>query len=168
LRLHRLSQSIGYLGTSPYCNIILRLFGKEAADDRWAIGCILSCGGASDAGNGRLLLDTIGRIKDPDEEGPVFLLRDRASEDWETQRLACEWGYMTVVPPKKNRKEPWEYDKELYKRWNEVERMFRRLKGYKRIGTRNDKMDMMFSVFIYLALCVIAVCSLVPSSVNRP
>ncbi|MDR0722068.1 MAG: hypothetical protein LBF75_04635, partial [Treponema sp.] len=67
-----------------------------------------------------------------------------------------------VVPPKKNRKHPWAYDKELYKQRNEVERMFRR------IGTRYDKLDLLFSTFICLALCVIAVCSLIPRSVNRP
>lgn len=139
-----------------------------AADNRCAIGFILSGGEASDAGKGRLLLDTIGRIKDPDEEGPLYLLMDRAYEDYQTRRLAFEWGYTPVVPPKKNRKKPWEYEKELYKQRNEVERMFRRLKGFRRIGTRYDKLDLMFSVFIYLALCVILVPSLVFGSVNRP
>jgi transposase len=92
----------------------------------------------------------------------MYLLMDRAYEDGETRLLAFEWGYHPVVPPKKNRKHPWEYDKELYKQRNEVERMFRR------IGTRYDKLDLMFSTFIYLALCIIAVCSLIPRSVNRP
>jgi transposase len=46
--------------------------------------------------------------------------------------------------------------------------MFRRLKGYRRIGTRYDKLDLMFSGFICLALCVIAVGSLIPRSVHRP
>lgn len=137
-------------------------------DNRCAIGFILSGGEASDASNGRLLLDTIGRIKDPNEEWPVYLLMDRAYEDGETRWLAFEWGYSPVVPPKKNRKKGWEYDKELYKGRNEVERMFRRLKGFRRIGTRYDKLDLMFSGFIYLALCIIAVCSLIPCSVNRP
>jgi transposase len=107
-------------------------------------------------------------MKGPDEEGPLFLLMDRAYEDGETRMLAFEWGYSPVVRPKKNRKKPWEYDKELYKQRNKVERMFLRLKGYRRIGTRYDKLDLMFSTFIYLALSVIAVCSLIPRSVNRP
>jgi hypothetical protein len=55
----------------------------------------------------------------------------------------------------------------IYK-WNEVERMFRRLKGFRRIRRRYDKVDLMFSVYIYLALCVIAVCSLIIRSVNTP
>jgi transposase len=93
---------------------------------------------------------------------------DRAYEDGETRMRAFEWGYSPVVPPKKNRKHPWAYDKELYKQRNEVERMFRRLKGFRRIGTRYDKLDLLFSTFICLALCVIAVCSLIPRSMNRP
>jgi hypothetical protein len=63
-------------------------------------------GEASDAGNGRLLLDAIGRLKDPDGEGSLFLLMDRAHEGRETRWLAFEWGYSPVVPAKKNRKNP--------------------------------------------------------------
>ncbi|MDR3114628.1 MAG: hypothetical protein LBU25_03810, partial [Treponema sp.] len=63
------------------------------ADNRCAIGCILSGGEASDASNGRLLLDIIGRIKNPNEDSAMYLLMDKAYEDWETRLLAFEWGY---------------------------------------------------------------------------
>jgi hypothetical protein len=63
-----------------------------AADNQCVVGFILSGGEASDAGNGRLLLDAVGRMKEPDEEGPLFLLMDRAYEGRETRRLAFEWG----------------------------------------------------------------------------
>jgi transposase len=46
--------------------------------------------------------------------------------------------------------------------------MFRRLKGFRRIGARYDKLYLMFSAFIHLALCIIAVCSLIPRCVNTP
>jgi transposase len=46
--------------------------------------------------------------------------------------------------------------------------MFRRLKGFWRIATKYDKLDLMFSRFIHLALYVIAVGSLIPRSENRP
>jgi hypothetical protein len=46
--------------------------------------------------------------------------------------------------------------------------MFRRLKEFRRIVTRYDKLDLMFSLFIYLALSLIAVCSLITRSVNSP
>ena len=68
-----------------------------------------------------------------------------------TRGLAVELGYEPVVPPLRSRKEPWEYDRELYKRRNEVERLFRRLKRFRRIFTRYDKLDVIFSGFILFA-----------------
>ncbi|MDR2577317.1 MAG: transposase, partial [Chitinispirillales bacterium] len=64
-----------------------------------------------------------------------------------------------VVPPKANRKEPWDYDKERYKQRNEIERYFRRLKRFRRIFTRYDKLDYMFAGFILLAMSMDAICS---------
>jgi len=40
---------------------------------------------------------------------------------------------------------------------NEVERLFRRLKGFRRIFTRFDKLDVMFIGFIVFALIVIVI-----------
>ena len=79
---------------------------------------------------------------------------DRAYEGNETQRLSRSLGYEPVVPPNPNRLKPWAYDKELYKKRNEVERLFRRLKGFRRIATRYDKLDVMFLAFIVFALIV--------------
>jgi transposase len=59
-----------------------------------------------------------------------------------------------VVPPKCNRLIPWEYDRELYQRRNEVERLFRRLKCFRRIFTRFEKLDVMFVAFIFFAFTV--------------
>ena len=44
-----------------------------------------------------------------------------------------------VIPPKKNRKEPREYDKELYKLRHLVENAFLKLKGRRGIATRYAK-----------------------------
>ena len=79
---------------------------------------------------------------------------DRAYEGDETRALALELGFMPVVPPDPNRLEPWEYDKAMYKRRNEVERLIRRLKGFRRIFTRYDKLDVIFLAFIHFALAV--------------
>lgn len=77
---------------------------------------------------------------------------DRAYEGNETRQLALDLGYTPVVPPKSTRIEPWEYDREMYRRRNEVERLFRRLKGYRRIFSRFEKLDVMFLAFICFAL----------------
>jgi len=90
------------------------------------------------------------RLGKPDR--PLHLIMDRAYEGNETRQLALDLGYSPVVPPKSNRLEPWEYDREMYKRRNEVERLFRRLKGYRRIFSRFEKLDVMFLAFICFAL----------------
>ncbi len=77
--------------------------------------------------------------------------------------MIVDLGMEPVVPPKSNRLRPWKYDKELYKKRNEVERLFRRLKGFRRIFTRFDKLDVVFMFFIHFALIVQAL-----NSVNRP
>ena len=84
---------------------------------------------------------------------PVALIMDRAYEGDETRQLAINMGYTPVVPPKENRLSPWEYDRALYKR-NEIERLFRRLKGFRRIFSRFEKLDVMFVGFIHFVLIV--------------
>ncbi len=59
-----------------------------------------------------------------------------------------------VVPPKLNRLEPWEYDREMYKKRNQVERLFRRLKGFRRIFLRLENLDVVFLGFLNFALVV--------------
>ena len=86
---------------------------------------------------------------------------DRAYEGENMRRKALEKGYSPVVPPKSNRKNPWEYDKERYKQRNQIERYFLRLKRFRRIFTRYDKLDMLFCGFIYFAMIVDAICNLV-------
>lgn len=96
---------------------------------------------------GRELLRRVDR-----QDTPIPLLMDRAYEGDETRQLALELGFIPVVPPMKTRVNPWEYDRELYKRRNEVERLFRRLKGFRRIFSRFEKLDVMFLGFISFAL----------------
>jgi len=79
---------------------------------------------------------------------------DRAYEGDITQQLVFDLFYTPVVPPKCNRKNPWVYDKVTYKLRNKIERLFRRIKRFRRIFTRYDKLDLMFNCFIFFALVV--------------
>lgn len=79
---------------------------------------------------------------------------DRAYEGDETRSLGAQLGYTVVVPPNPNRLHPWEYDRVMYRRRNEVERLFRRLKGFRRVFSRFDKLDVMFAGFVLFALIV--------------
>ena len=119
-----------------------------SANEKTCVDFILSPGEAHDAPYGRLLMETVGK-----QESLTPLLMDRAYEDDYTRYIAQTLKYEPIVPPKKNRKNPWKYDKELYKRRNEIERLFRRLQEFRRVFCRFDKRDIMYSGFIQLA-CV--------------
>ena len=117
-----------------------------AASAECALIFSLSPGNAGDAPEGRELLWKLG----PPATN-CSLLMDTAYEGNETWYLGMSLGYSPVVPPHPNRLEPWEYDKELYKRRNEVERLFCRLKRFRRVFTRYDKLDVIYLGFITFA-----------------
>lgn len=119
------------------------------ASDRSAVIFSLSPGNAHDAPEGNILLERISRCKEQ-----RYILMDRAYEGQNTRDKAIEKGFIPVVPPLKSRKEPWEYDRERYKQRNEIERYFLRLKRFRRIFTRYDKLDVLFSGFIFFAMII--------------
>ena len=82
------------------------------------------------------------------------MLMDKACEGNETRQLVLDLGMIPVVPPKSNRLNPWEYDREVYKKRNQVERLFRRLKGFRRIFSRFEKLDVVFLAFINFVLII--------------
>jgi len=70
---------------------------------------------------------------------PSQLIADRSYDarklrDWLAQR-GCE----AVIPPNPTRKHPHSYDPVAYRNRNLIERMFCRLKDFRRIATRYDK-----------------------------
>jgi len=117
-----------------------------------AVEFILSAGQVHDAPLGRLLIETAGKQKTV-----VPLLMDRAYEDDYTRYIAQTLNFEPVVPPKSNRKSPWEFDTELYKSRNQIERFFRLIQGFRRIFCRFEKLDIMYIGFIQLALIYLAV-----------
>ena len=82
------------------------------------------------------------------------MLMDRAYEGDETRSLVRELDFEPVVPPKRTRRQPWDYDRVLYRRRHQIERLFQRLKGFRRVFTRFDKLDVLYRAFVHLALIV--------------
>lgn len=123
-----------------------------AASAKKAVEFILSPGQDHDAPLGRLLLETVGK-----QDTLTPLLMDRAYEDNDTRYIAQMLSFDPVGPPKSNRKDPWDYDKELYKLRNEIERLFRLIQGFRRIFCRFEKLDIMYIGFIQFALVYVAI-----------
>ena len=106
----------------------------------------LSAENRNDAPEGRKL------IRSMYSQDMHILIADRAYEDKQTRTIMKEQGFIPVIPPKKNRKQRWEYDKELYKRRNEIERYFCRLERFGKVFVRHDRSDIMFISVIRLAM----------------
>ena len=91
---------------------------------------------------------------------------DGAYDDNQTLQLALDFGFIAVVPPRPNRLDPWQYDQAMDRRRHEVERLFRRLKGFRGIFSRFDQLDLLYLGFLHFALIVEALRYL--NSVNTP
>jgi transposase len=77
---------------------------------------------------------------------------DSAYQDNATRELTHSLGLTPVVPPNPQRSCSWEYDQKPYLRCNQIERLFRRIKDWRRVFTRYDKLEIMFATFITVAL----------------
>jgi transposase len=60
-------------------------------------------------------------------------------------------GAKPVIPPKRNRKLQRDYDKDLYKQRNRIERCFSKLKCFRRLATRYEKSRVCFHALVALA-----------------
>ncbi len=84
------------------------------------------------------------------------LIADRGY-DAEGRVLAVlrEAGTVAIIPPKRHRKAPRDYDRHLYGARYLVEHFFQRLKQYRAIATRYDKTKRNFLAAIHFAATVI-------------
>ena len=64
-------------------------------------------------------------------------------------------GTASVIPTNPTRKKTWPIDLETYKERNLVERAFNRLKDFRRIATRSDKLARNFAAAIAIAAIII-------------
>ena len=64
-------------------------------------------------------------------------------------------GANVVIPPKSNAKEPWDIDYCLYKERHFVECFFQKIKWFRRVATRYDKLDKSFLAFVTMAAIMI-------------
>ena len=64
-------------------------------------------------------------------------------------------GKNVVIPPKRCRKQPRDYDKHLYQARHLIEQFFNKLKQYRSIATRYDKTARNFLAAVHLAASAI-------------
>jgi len=74
--------------------------------------------------------------------------------DW-LRELLAENGVQVVIPPRSNRTEQIDYDKHLYKERHLVECFINKIKWYRRIFTRFDKLARRYTAFLHFAAALI-------------
>ena len=83
------------------------------------------------------------------------LLADKAYDSAELRDTLKKRGTKAVIPNKRNRKQPFSFSKKSYKERYKIENAFCRLKDFRRIATRYDRLAINFAASIYLVAAVV-------------
>src|SRR5271166_6063612 len=83
------------------------------------------------------------------------LAGDAAYDSDGLRRLLVERGTVPVIPNNPTRKRPHPFDEDAYRQRNLIERMFCRLKDWRRIATRYDKLASSFAAAVAIAAIII-------------
>ena len=111
-------------------------------------------------GNPIRLIFTSGEVHDSKQGIPLLqgfdlsnsaVLGDKAMGSIEILTYIRKANAKVVIPPKVNAKNPWDCDYSHYKERHLVECFFNKIKHFRRIATRYDKLSSMFQAFVYLA-----------------
>ena len=82
---------------------------------------------------------------------PHYVIADRAYDAEHFHDSILETGATPVIPPRHNRRRPHDCDWTVYKQRNTIERLFSKLKHFRRVATRYDKLLQNFMGFVTLA-----------------
>jgi transposase len=94
---------------------------------------------------------------------PRLVLADKGYDSDDFRQALLLRGILPVIPPRSNRIEPIACDYRRYKDRNRIERLFNRIKQFRRIATRYDKTALSFLGFLHLAAAKLWL----PTFVNR-
>ena len=103
---------------------------------------ILSAGQVADIAQAAAL------IKDQPAD---FIVADKGYDADAFVEIIAAQGSQAVIPPRSNRVNPRAFDQHIYKARHLVECFFNRIKQFRRIATRYDKLAQSFLSFVHLA-----------------
>ena len=104
------------------------------------------------AGDSPEALPLLGELK------PASLAADKAYDTNAIMQHLDSAGIQAVIPSRANRLEQRPLDEHLYASRNLVERFFCRIKQFRRVATRYDKLSERFSSFVALSAAFIWTC----------
>ena len=79
------------------------------------------------------------------------VLADKAYGKWALREFIADRDADFCIPPRDSETDPWYVDWWLYKERHLVEKFFLKLKEFRRVAIRYDKLASRFLAFVYLA-----------------
>ena len=122
-------------------------------DEDTAVEVVLTPGQAGDAPQFEPLFES-AKKRVP---GAKEAVGDKGYDSWEIKNKLLDAGMAAHIPSKTNAVEPWPHDEEAYKERNRIERLFNKMKQFRAIATRYDKLADVFLCSVKLVLCFIKV-----------
>lgn len=107
------------------------------------LALLLTAGNINDISVARALLQRVGPVR--------RLIADRGYDANHLRRFLAEQQAEAVIPSTTSRRQPIPYDTVAYRDRNRIERMWCRLKDWRRIATRYDKLARNYLSGAYLA-----------------
>jgi transposase len=130
-----------------------------AADESTALAVDIAPGQASDF---TLAEGVVHRTL---KRGPVDeLVGDKGFDSDAVRGHLIDRNVCPVIPNKRNRVDPWPFDRRAYRERNKVERLFAKAKQFRRFATRYDKLRETFLGLVHLVFGFIRL----RASVNTP
>jgi len=86
---------------------------------------------------------------------PDAVIADKGYDADHLRQAVLDAGAEPVIPSRSNRRAPRSHDKALYKERNLIERFFNKLKQFRRVATRYDKLLANYEGFVHLAAVAI-------------
>jgi transposase len=99
----------------------------------------------------KVAIDLLGKV---DITGSI-VMGDKAYGSVDIRSFIESRGAAYAIPPKDNNPDPWECDWRQYKERHLVECFFNKLKQFRRVATRYEKLSSRFKSFVYLACVMI-------------
>jgi transposase len=93
----------------------------------------------------------------PQEQQLTHAMMDKGYDSNHIRAQLLAQGIVPVIPSKSHRTEPCDYEKDLYKLREKVERFFNSLKQFRRSATRYEKLSQTFVAFIHLVAVWISI-----------
>lgn len=122
-------------------------------DENTAVDVVLTPGQAGDAPQFEALFES-AKKRLPNLKEAVG---DKAYDSWQIKNKLLNEGFAAHIPSKTNAIETWPHDPEAYKQRNRIERLFNKMKQFRAIATRYDKLANVFLCSVKIVLCFIKV-----------